>query len=264
MKMRTVPALLVLILLLPFPSGAQGGKASSATSEARFKPTKALQKYPRVRGARERRTDDIRKLFGEAGIDFPPAQILLRVFKREDVLELWVRPLKKKAFVHLKDYAVCAKSGELGPKRKRGDLQVPEGFYRITWFNPHSDFLLSMKVSYPNPSDRIRALKKDPGGSIFIHGSCVTIGCVPLTDRWIEELFLIGLDPHWRYGNKALVHIFPTRLNEEGMAWLKKEFADKPDLLRFWEELKPGYARFEKDHIPARFTIDKNGAYRFR
>ncbi|MBW1873178.1 MAG: hypothetical protein JRJ19_14000, partial [Deltaproteobacteria bacterium] len=156
----------------------QEAKKPSAPASVKFKPPPAHKKFPRVRGARERRSEDIKKLFAEAGLDYPPAQVLLRVFKKDDLLELWVRPQKKKKFVHLKDYEVCSKSGVLGPKHQRGDLQVPEGFYKITWFNAHSDFLLSMKVSYPNPSDRIRGHKRDPEGSIFIHGNCVTIGCV--------------------------------------------------------------------------------------
>jgi murein L,D-transpeptidase YafK len=121
-----------------------------------------------------------------------------------------------------------------------------------------------MKINYPNRSDKIRGDKKDPGGLIFIHGDCVTIGCVPLTDRWIEELYLICLDPHWRYGKPTLVHIFPTRLDEKGMQWLEKKYADSPGLLAFWKELQPGYEYFEKSHIPARFSINKQGAYRFQ
>jgi murein L,D-transpeptidase YafK len=45
---------------------------------------------------------------------------------------------------------------------------VPEGFYRISGFNPQSQFLLSMRVSYPNALDR---RLKHSGGDIFIHGS---------------------------------------------------------------------------------------------
>ena len=33
-----------------------------------------------------------------------------------------------------------------------------------------------MRVSYPNVLDR---KLKHTGGDIFIHGSCVTIGCIP-------------------------------------------------------------------------------------
>jgi len=52
-----------------------------------------------------------------------------------------------------------------------------------------------------------------------------------------------------------LVHIFPTKMNTAGMDWLKKEFAEKPKLLAFGEEIKVGYNRFEETKIPAKFTV---------
>jgi len=43
-------------------------------------------------------------------------------------------------------------SGKLGPKRQQGDMQIPEGFYHISGFNPASNFYLSLRINYPNPS----------------------------------------------------------------------------------------------------------------
>ncbi len=252
-----------LLALVTFAQGAAGQTKPEAHAPA-FRPTSAQQKYPRVRAARRRRTDDIQALFAKAGLDYPPAKTLLRVFKLDDTIELWVAPRRSKKFVHLKDYAVCMRSGFPGPKRRRGDMQVPEGFYEITWFNPHSEFLLSVKVGYPNRSDRIRGDRPNPGGDIFIHGSCVTIGCLPITDRWIEELYLICLDSHRRFGKRTLVQIFPTNLDKAGLSRLKKEFAKLPKLINFWEELVPGYALFEKEKKPARFRIGADGRYIFK
>ena len=260
---RAVFVLLVLAAPAANPQAVRGEPAGRAkgTTPA-FRPTDAQKNRPRVKLARRRRHEQIRKLFADAGIAYPARRILLRVFKREGTVELWARPGDGRPYVHLKDYDICMSSGVLGPKRARGDLQVPEGFYEITWFNPNSNFWLSMKVSYPNRSDRIRG-GRQPGGDIFIHGSCVTIGCIPIRDKWIEELYVISLDSHWRYGKRPLVHIFPTRLNDEGMAWLEKSFSSRPDLLTFWRELRPGFLYFERHHLPARFTIGPDGAYRF-
>ena len=59
-----------------------------------------------------------------------------------------------------------------GPKRREGDFRTPEGHYRLETRNPNSDYFLSIKVSYPDDSDRARARASgvDPGGQIMIHG----------------------------------------------------------------------------------------------
>lgn len=254
--MRRIPSLLFAAGLL-FCLEAR-------SNEIRFEPTSAQKNYPRVKAARGRRDEGIRKLFQEHGIDYPPKQVLLRVFKHEDDLELWARPVGKKKYTLIKTYEICCKSGVLGPKRRQGDLQVPEGFYRVVEFNPWSSFLLSMKINYPNPSDTIRGHPKHPGGLIYIHGNCVTIGCITIPDPEIEQLYLIVLDTVRSRKSNALVHIFPARMDDQGMKWLEEKYRDQPELIRFWEEIKSGFDGFEKDQIPDRFSIQKDGAYRFR
>src|SRR5205814_6993990 len=107
----------------------------------------------------------------------------------------------------IKTYRVCAASGGLGPKLQAGDGQVPEGFYEISQFNPWSQFLLSMRVSYPNALDR---KLKHTGGDIFIHGNCVTIGCLPIEDGPIQELYIIAKDAH-AAGPRLDCVLFPRR-----------------------------------------------------
>ncbi len=218
---------------------------------------------PRVKAARERRYPGIRKLFAEHELEYPPGQVLLRAFKREKQLELWARPRGSREFRRIKSYEICYMSGEIGPKRRRGDLQVPEGFYHVNFFKPNSDFLLSMKINYPNGSDRIRKSGRDAGGSIFIHGSCVSIGCLAMTDPVIEELYVIALDTAVKRGTRVPVQIFPARLTDEVMQKLRREYCKKPEVLGLWEELKVGYDGFEQDRVPDRFTIRKDGSYRF-
>jgi len=235
------------------------------TVPIKFHPTRAQKKFPRVRAAREKRTEDIRVLFQKANVDYPAEEVLLRIFKHDDALGLWVRPQNKRMFVFLKSYDICMRSGVLGPKRQEGDYQVPEGYYQITKFDPDGAYHLSMLIGYPNKSDLIRTTNpKHPGGKIEIHGACCTIGCIPITDRWVEELYLICIDSHWMSGKMPWVHIFPTRMNEKGMTWLQKEFAEKPELLSFWKELQVGYGYFEMARILARFTVKKEGAYLFQ
>jgi len=40
--------------------------------------------------------------------------VYIRIFKKEAILEVWMK--KEGRYVHLKDYAICAYSGHLGPK----------------------------------------------------------------------------------------------------------------------------------------------------
>ncbi|MDH3440033.1 MAG: L,D-transpeptidase family protein [Gammaproteobacteria bacterium] len=59
-----------------------------------------------------------------------------------------------------------------GDKEREGDQKTPEGLYMLDARNPDSDYFLSIRISYPNRSDRAAARVKgiDPGGAIMIHG----------------------------------------------------------------------------------------------
>lgn len=60
----------------------------------------------------------------------------------------------------------------VGDKKKEGDFKTPEGSYYLGGRNQHSDFFLSIHVSYPNTADLREASQtgNDPGGAIMIHG----------------------------------------------------------------------------------------------
>jgi murein L,D-transpeptidase YafK len=134
----------------------------------------------------------LRPAFAKAGVAYPPPLIWLVAFKEERRVELWAASGKERR--RIKDYAIQAASGGLGPKLREGDLQVPEGVYGILWLNPNSSYHLSMKVDYPNAFDREKAAhdqRTTLGGDIFIHGRAVSIGCIALGDAAIEELFVL-------------------------------------------------------------------------
>lgn len=197
----------------------------------------------RVQAARAAHMAEIRKLF--SGSEYPPRRVLLRAFKQERELELWAGgasgPLRL-----LRTYPICASSGTLGEKTRAGDGQVPEGFYEIAGFNPASSFHLSLRVSYPNARDK---LLRHTGGDIFIHGNCVTIGCIPIEDGPIEELYVIASDAR-AAGARLPVHIFPGR-----------DWARLPG--PFWANLREGYELFERTHEPFAVTVDGRGRYHF-
>ena len=126
------------------------------------------------------------------GVQWPPKRLYVLVFKQEANLELWIAN-NTGPYRFLSRYPILRMSGKLGPKRKEGDKQVPEGFYKISELNPNSRYHLSLKVNYPNAED-IRNSKlpvNKLGGDIFIHGSNVSIGCVAIGDDAIEKVFCL-------------------------------------------------------------------------
>ncbi|RJX20421.1 MAG: hypothetical protein C4575_06695 [Desulforudis sp.] len=131
-------------------------------------------------------------LFQQQNIAYPPERLRLVANKSARILSLYVA--KENGWARIKEYPFTASSGALGPKLKEGDGQIPEGIYGIEYLNPNSSYHLSMKLNYPNQFDQEMA-KRDHrsriGGDIFIHGSDVTIGCIPIGDRNIEELFVL-------------------------------------------------------------------------
>ena len=133
----------------------------------------------RVEVARKEKDGYLREVFLSENLPYPPQKIAILIFKREKKLEVWAFSPKSRQYKLAKTYDICATSGLLGPKRREGDLQIPEGVYYIDRFNPWSHFYLSLGINYPNASDRIRGNRNSPGGDIFIHGSCVTIAAYP-------------------------------------------------------------------------------------
>jgi murein L,D-transpeptidase YafK len=105
----------------------------------------------------------------------------------------------------LKTYKVSLGSVPVGPKRIEGDHKTPEGSYVIDAKNAHSQFHLSLHISYPSPADqqRARSLGARPGGAIMIHGLARpfaylgplhrqtdwTDGCIAVTNGEIEEIW---------------------------------------------------------------------------
>jgi murein L,D-transpeptidase YafK len=216
---------------------------------------------PRVAAARQSKAPVIAGLFKAAGVAWPPEQMYVRAFKHERELEVWAGP-KAGPLVKVKSYPFCAASGELGPKRQRGDLQVPEGFYTLDLFNPWSNFHLSMRVSYPNALDRRHKAAEDPGGNIFVHGDCVSIGCIAIEDEPIKELYIMVLDTRAKTKRDVPIHIFPRRLDTEGLRALEKGRPDTDPLVAFWRSLQPAYTFFEETrHLPVTSVDTRTGTY---
>ncbi len=199
--------------------------------------------HERVKVAQQETTSTLQVLFAAKGLSFPAKKIFIRVFKALSQLELWAENPINQQFVLIKTYPICYMSGVLGSKNKQGDLQVPEGFYVIDYYNPVSDFYLSVKINYPNAYD---IHWKKTGSAICIHGNCVSIGCISIEDNPIKELYWVLIQAHNQGQAEIPVHIFPKPLTTDNLATLRQEFAAEPEKISFWEQIKAGYEYFEK------------------
>lgn len=210
----------------------------------------------RVARARIRVGTQLKEEIKGLSISYPPSRIFIRAFKHERELEVWVSNSKNSAMQLFKSYSVAGASGTLGPKRKEGDRQVPEGVYEVDRFNPKSRFHLSLGLNYPNAIDLDRSGKENPGGDIFIHGDYRSIGCLAMTDEKIDEIYLLALDSHSKHGQPIEVHIFPFRMTPKKFAEMKDSFSYHEE---FWATLQPIYAAFEKTKRVPKVSITKNG-----
>jgi murein L,D-transpeptidase YafK len=214
--------------------------------------------FTRVSDANNRFSDSLCKYFKKQGISYPCKDIFLRVFKSQNEMELWGRNDENNDYKLIKNYHICALSGMLGPKRYEGDRQVPEGFYFIDNFNPKSDYYLSLLLNYPNYSDLKMCNNQKPGGDIYIHGGCVTVGCMPMTDDVIQEIYVACMNAKLDGEAYVPVQIYPVRFNKIGLNFLGKSYPLDETKQKFWVNLKENYDYFEKYHrlLPVMYTPD--------
>ena len=209
-----------------------------------------------------RQEDSLRKEFENKGLKWPARYVYIRSFKYDRQLEVWVKNDVKEPYKHFKTYKVCMQSGTMGPKRLQGDYQVPEGFYYINEFNPNSNYHLSLGINYPNASDRILSDSLRPGGEIYIHGSCVSIGCIPLTDEQIEELYIITSGAKANGQDFIPVHVFPVKYSQKkSMEYLATTTRNNQPLQKFAIQLKEAFDKFEEKRQVPLVMVNKKGQY---
>lgn len=205
--------LLAGLLLLGAPAMAEPGKASAPIPAA----TLALMQ---ARGTQAR------------------APVLFRAYKKESEIEVWKRADSGR-YVHVKTFPICRWSGQLGPKRRNGDRQTPEGFYPVAQrqMNPNSHYYLSFDVGYPNAYDRAHG---STGSAVMVHGVCSSMGCFAMTDAVAGELYAIAREAF--AGGQAAFQFqsYPFRMTALNMARHRTD----PNI-DFWRQLKSGSDRFE-------------------
>lgn len=225
-------------------SGAAAGLFALATATPVIASTKANAPVP----AQTRNLMSSREMA-------PSAPILVRVFKKESVLEVWKQTRAGK-YELLKSFPICRWSGQLGPKRREGDRQAPEGFYSVgpKQMNPNSQFHLSFDIGYPNAFDRAHG---GTGAYLMVHGQCTSSGCYAMTDAQIEEVYALARDA-FAGGQRAFqFQAFPFRMTAENLARHRSD----PNIA-FWRQLKVGYDHFEATRAEPRVLV-ADGRYAF-
>jgi len=195
---------------------------------------------------RRQRLDDIRMELKQKKL-LLGQPILIRIFKETDELEVWVKSGQQ--YRLYKTFSICTWSGELGPKLKEGDGQSPEGFYSVAraQMKPDSQYHLAFNLGYPNAFDRANGRT---GSFLMVHGKCASIGCYAMTDRGIEEIWLLA-DEALKGGQTAFqVHLYPFRMTDANLRrHAQTRWSD------FWSDLKPGYDLFERDRVDLRISV---------
>ena len=189
-----------------------------------------------------------------------PFAVYLSVFKKEKQMEVWIKGKGDLQYRLFRTYVICASSGVLGPKLKEGDKQTPEGFYHINVFNPESKFFLSLGINYPNSVDLFRSGNQNPGSDIYIHGKCETVGCIPLTDEKIKEVYALAVEARTGGQDSIPVHIFPFRMTSQN---LNAELKFCPEQQQFWQNLQSVYDWFsKKKNLPV--ILEGSGKYQIQ
>ncbi len=164
--------------------------------------------------------------------------ILIRIFKQESELEVWKRD-RSGRYALLKTYPMCRWSGQLGPKKKSGDRQAPEGFYHVSasQLNPRSQYHLSFNLGFPN---RLEQALGYTGEALMVHGACSSSGCYAVTDDGVSEIYALAREALAGGQQAFQVQAFPFRMTAQKMARVQ----GNPNY-EFWTDLKKGYDLFE-------------------
>jgi murein L,D-transpeptidase YafK len=220
-----------------------------------------LQKrFPRVRTAFNLHEASIKGELVKRKIDEKKLSMAILAYKEESCLEIWLGEEDSELQL-VEEMEICASSGKPGPKTKEGDFQVPEGFYNLNCFNPGSRYHLSMCVNYPNESD----LRRNPGvrrhgGAIMVHGGCITIGCIPVTNQSIERLYVYAVKARSSGQDAIPIYIFPARPDGARYKTLLQEY---PWHKGFWTNLSNGHTRFIQRKKMLDIQVSPTGEYRF-
>jgi hypothetical protein len=130
--------------------------------------------------------------FEHSNVPYPPDHLYLVCLKSEELLLVFAQDSKGK-MKQIRSYSIVSNSGVSGPKLKEGDLQIPEGFYKITGLDAMTH--LAMWVNYPNAIDKLHARtdrRTNLGGYIQIHAGVYSTGCIVISNDDMAELLSVA------------------------------------------------------------------------
>jgi len=206
--------------------------------------------------------DSLKQQFKEKKLTWPPQNVFIRSFKYDRSLEVWVKNKNVDSFTLFKSYKVCMESGSIGPKRSEGDNQVPEGFYYINEYNPRSMYHLALGLNYPNASDKVLSDAKKPGGDIYIHGNCVSVGCIAIQDKPIEEVYTLAAIAKANGQDFVPVHIYPVNYAvKKSLDYLASSIKGKQAVSKSILSIKSVYDYFEKKKKLPIVLVNDKGDY---
>lgn len=198
-----------------------------------------------------------RARFAAIGASYPPPEVALLALKEERVLEVYAPVADAAApWRRVAALPILGASGVAGPKLREGDLQVPEGIYRVESLHPNSLYHAALRLDYPNEFDRSMAGRDGRtdagsrlGGDIMIHGGDLSVGCLAMGDPAIEDLFTLAADAGadvvrvviapWDLRTRAAPD--PTTLAETARPWA-------PEL---YQAISRVAAQFPREESPA-------------
>ncbi len=175
------------------------------------------------------------------------APIFMRVFKREFILEVWLKRGDK--FELFASYPICRFSGRLGPKLQQGDRQAPEGIYTVSrgQLNPASRWHRSFNLGYPNTFDRTH---HRTGSYLMVHGGCSSIGCYAVTNDAVDEIWKLVTASLGSGQRRFQVQVFPFRMTD---ANLRDQSGHRWHA--FWKQLKTAHDLFEETRVPPKVDV---------
>jgi murein L,D-transpeptidase YafK len=182
------------------------------------------------------------------------APVLMRIFKREFELELWM--LRDGRYHRFATYPICRWSGRLGPKLATGDHQAPEGFYTVAadQMNPNSRWHRSFNLGFPNGFDLSYGRS---GSALMVHGGCSSVGCYAMTNDVMDEIWRVVTAAFAQKQKRFQAQVYPFRMSEAALL----EHSASPHV-SFWRQLLRGSEVFEQTLLPPVVT-HCGGTYRF-